>query len=148
MWTTPNFSIINLMRSEYSDSGVGASRILVCDDSPPERTALAEILRRQGYDVDEAADGASALLLLKAPTHDLLLLDLQMPNVDGFDVLAYVQRHRPELPVVLLSGLPPDEIGDGMQRLPVPELPPLLMKPINSRQLFQVIELKLAGEIP
>jgi CheY-like chemotaxis protein len=136
------------MRLGFAESGVSASRLLVCDDSSPERTALAEILRRQGYDVDEAADGASALLMLKAPTYDLLLLDLQMPDVDGFDVLAYVQRHRPELPVVLLSGLPPDDIGNGMHRLPYQELPPLLLKPINSRQLFQVIELKLAGELP
>jgi CheY-like chemotaxis protein len=141
------------MQSETSDrdtfeSAGGDWRILLCDDSTTERTSLAQILRREGYDVDEAADGAAALTLLKGRGYDLMLLDLQMPGVDGFDVLAYVQRQKAELPVVVLSGLPPDEIGDGLQRLPEHELPPLLLKPIDVRQLFQVIELKLAGELP
>jgi CheY-like chemotaxis protein len=136
------------MQSEFSDGPAADFRLLVCDDSAAERTALAEILRRRGYHVDEAADGAAALVFLRNPIHDLLLLDLQMPNVDGFDVLAYCQNHCPDLPVVVLSGLPPDDIGDGLDRLPIPELPPLLQKPIDSRQLFQVIELKLAGELP
>jgi CheY-like chemotaxis protein len=141
------------MQSEMSDRDTSDTtgpgwRLLICDDSTIERTTLAQILRREGYDVDEAADGAAALLLLKGRSHDLLLLDLQMPGIDGFDVLAYVQRNRPDLPVVVLSGLPPDEIGGGLQRLPHHELPPLLLKPIDTRQLFQVIELKLAGELP
>jgi CheY-like chemotaxis protein len=122
--------------------------LLICDDSTTERSALAQILRRRGYELDEAADGAAALLLLKRRPYDLLLLDLQMPGVDGFDVLAYVQKHLPDLPVVVLSGLPPDAIGGGIQRLPQHELPPLLLKPIDTGQLFQVIELKLAGELP
>jgi CheY-like chemotaxis protein len=120
----------------------------MCDDSSIERTALGRILRHQGYEVDEAADGAAALRLIKTRTYDLLLLDLQMPDVDGFDVLSYVQTHRTDLPVVVLSGLPPEDIGDGLQRLPQHELPPLLLKPVDTRQLFQVIELKLAGELP
>jgi len=56
-----------------------------------------------------------------------------------------VQSNRAKLPVVLMSGLPHDQIGDGIQRLPQHELPPLLLKPVDTRQLFQVIELKLAG---
>ena len=71
-----------------------------------------------------------------------------MPQVDGFDVLKYVQKERPQLPVVVLSGLPADQIGDGMHRLPSQELPPLLLKPVDSQQLVDVIELKLAGELP
>jgi CheY-like chemotaxis protein len=141
------------MQSETSDRDTAETtdlpwRLLICDDSATERTSLAQILRRQGYDVDEAADGNAALLLLKTRTYDLLLLDLHMPMVDGFDVLAHVQRHKADLPVVVLSGLPPEEIGDGLQRLPDHELPPLLLKPVDLRQLFQVIELKLAGELP
>jgi CheY-like chemotaxis protein len=141
------------MQSEMSDRGAaettdGGWRLLLCDDSKTERSSLAQILRREGYEVDEAADGAAALVLLRGRTYDLLLLDLQMPNVDGFDVLAHVQRHKPELPVVVVWGRPPAAIGDGLHRLPQHELPPLLLKPIDVRQLFQVIELKLAGELP
>jgi CheY-like chemotaxis protein len=123
-------------------------RLLLCDDSPTERTSLAHLLRRQGYDIDEAGDGAAALLLIKSRAYDLLLLDLQMPGVDGFEVLAHLQRQRSNLPVVLLSGLPPDQIGGGIHRLPSHELPPLLLKPVDTDQLSRVIELKLAGELP
>ena len=141
------------MQSEASDSDGGdkvgtLGRLLLCDDSLAERSSLALILRRQGYEVDEAADGAAALHMIKGRPYDLLLLDLQMPGLDGFDVLAYIQEKRAELPVVVLSGLPPDQIGDGIRRLPHEELPPLLLKPLDTQQLFQVIELSLAGELP
>src|SRR5882672_893250 len=102
-------------------------RLLICDDSTDERTTLSAILRQRGYEVDEAADGDTALQMLKACSYATLLLDLQMPGTDGFDVLAYTQEHLPKLSVVLLSGLPPEEIGDGINRLPRQELPPLLL---------------------
>src|SRR5437016_2482062 len=123
------------MTSEIDDRQSAGSEmqkgwLLVCDDSTEERTALARILRHQGYEVDEAADGASALRMLKARTYDLLLLDLQMPAMDGFEVLSHTQEHWPNLSIVLLSGLPLEDIGDGMNRLRNHELPPLLLKPI------------------
>jgi CheY-like chemotaxis protein len=139
------------MQAETADRDAGGEpewRLLVCDDSATERSSLSQILQRRGYDVDEASDGAAALRMIKARPYDLLLLDLQMPGTDGFDVLAFVQKNQPELPVVVLSGLPPEEIGSGIGRLPDLELPPLLLKPIDTKQLFQVIELKLAGELP
>src|SRR5437868_4636174 len=90
------------------------SRLLVCDDSPDERTTLSALLRQQGYQVDQAPDGMAALKMIKTSSYALLLLDLQMPGTDGFDVLAYIQEHLPNLPVVLLSGLPFEDIGDGI----------------------------------
>ena len=148
-----NPSIIQDMQSEVSDdNGVDNAslgfRLLVCDDSNAERAAMAQILRQHGYEVDEAADGAAALRLIQGRAYDLLLLDLNMPEVDGFDVLRHVQANGSKLPVVLMSGLAYEEIGDGIGRLPKHELPPLLLKPVNTQQLFQVIELKLAGELP
>src|SRR5207249_11376878 len=89
-------------------------RLLLCDDSPIERLALAHFLRASGYKVDEAGDGKSALDYLKNRKVDLLLLDLQMPDVDGFDVLNYLQEHHKALPVILLSGMAPDEIQKEM----------------------------------
>jgi CheY-like chemotaxis protein len=141
------------MQSQRSDrqaarTDLSDSRILICDDSEIERAAVGRMLRTKGYEVDEAADGAAALQMLKRRGYNLLLLDLQMPEVDGFEVLTYVQKHQADLPVVVLSGLPPEQIGDGLQRLPQQELPPLLLKPVNTEQLFQVIELRLAGELP
>src|SRR6187455_16963 len=105
-------AIIVSMQSASSDPAdateAAGPRLLLCDDSPVERLALGHFLRANGYQVDEASDGKSALHFLRHRRVDLLLLDLQMPEVDGFDVLNYVGEHRKALPVILLSGMKPD----------------------------------------
>lgn len=123
-------------------------RLLVCDDSPLERLALSHFLRGREYSVDEAADGESAVQLLQLRQLDLLVLDLQMPGKDGFYVLTYVQKHRPGLPVILLSGMPIEDIEDKIHLLPSRELPPLLLKPVDAIQLLELIDMELAGELP
>lgn len=131
-----------------SEPSPSVPRLLVADDSTVERLALAHFLRRTGYEVIEAADGYSALAHLKNMQIDLLLLDLNMPQGDGFEVISYLQNHRRSLPVILLSGMPLDEIQHKMHRLPERELPPLLIKPIDTDQLIQMVELQLSGEMP
>jgi len=135
------------MDAEYVDS---ASRmpatILLADDSTIERQALAHFLRRQGYAVEECEDGRSVINHLQENEVDLLL-DLQMPNVDGFEVLNYLQKHRRGLPVVLLSGMPVDLIQLKMHGLSHQELPPLFLKPVDLDQLIAVLDLQLAGEL-
>ena len=129
-------------------SSLRISRLLICDDSPVERLALAHLLRQTGFDVDEAGDGKTGLEQLTHRPVDLLLLDLNMPDVDGFGVLSYIQEHRPGLPVILLSGMPVDQIQHKMKRLRTPELPPLLLKPVDPQQLLQMIDLQLSGDLP
>ncbi len=123
-------------------------RLLLADDSLLERHPLAQLLRQSGYDVDEAEDGKAVMMMLERRPVDLLLLDLQMPMADGFDVLNFIQKHRPGLPVILLSGLALDQIQNSIHRLPTQELPPLLLKPIDPNQLLDIIELRLRGELP
>jgi CheY-like chemotaxis protein len=125
-----------------------APRLLVADDSTVERLALAHLLRRCGYEVTEAADGNAAVAQLQHLQIDLLVLDLNMPQGDGFEVISYLQSHRRSLPVILLSGMPLNEIQHKMHRLPQRELPPLLLKPIDTNQLIQMVELQLSGELP
>ncbi len=124
------------------------ARVLLADDSAVEREALAHLLRQAGYQVDEADDGEAAILFLKQRLPDLLLLDLQMPGTDGFGVLSYIQKNKQNFPVILLSGLPPDQIQKSMQRLPSRDLPPLLIKPVDPIQLLNIVALRLTGELP
>ncbi|HEV8377813.1 MAG TPA: response regulator, partial [Tepidisphaeraceae bacterium] len=116
--------------------------------SAVEREALAHLLRQAGYQVDEADDGEAAILFLKQKLPDLLLLDLQMPGTDGFGVLSYIQKNKQDFPVILLSGLPPDQIQKSMQRLPSRDLPPLLLKPVDPDQLLNIVAMRLTGELP
>ena len=136
------------MDAEYVDSASRSpAKILLADDSAIERQALAHFLRRQGYELEECEDGRSVITYLQSNEVDLLLLDLQMPNVDGFDVLNYLQEHRRGLPVVLLSGMPVDLIQLKMHGLSHQELPPLFLKPVDLDQLVAVLDLQLSGEL-
>jgi CheY-like chemotaxis protein len=122
-------------------------RILLADDSQNERSALAQYLRRRGYEVSEAADGRAVIQYLQSQEVDGLLLDLNMPSIDGFDVLEYLQTHRKALPVILLSGMPLDQIQQHIHGLPAKELPPLMLKPIDVDQLIEVLDLQLRGDL-
>jgi two-component system response regulator MprA len=121
---------------------------LLCDDSAIERLAMGHFLRSEGYEVDEAGDGKAALNHLKHRRLDLLVLDLQMPEVDGFAVLGYIQQHRPGLPVILMSGMPLEQIQHKMHFLPHKELPPLFIKPVDPNQILDVVAMQLAGKLP
>ncbi len=136
------------MQSDLPSTDVPGPRVLLCDDSPVERLALAHYLRGAGYNVVEAGDGQSALQHLKHRKVDLMLLDLHMPEVDGFDVLNYLQEHRQALPVILLSGMEPDQIQHKMGHLRRAELPPLFIKPFDPAQLLDIIEMQLSGQLP
>lgn len=93
--------------------------VLVADDDGAIRTLVREALAPDGVEVLEAADGAEALALLRAEHPDALVLDLVMPDVDGFSVLAELQND-PELrdvPVVVLTGKDLSETERSMLRM-------------------------------
>ena len=69
-------------------------RILVADDKASNRELIRVVLERSGYLVDEAGDGREALNRALEHTPDLLLLDLQMPELDGFGVVSELRKDR------------------------------------------------------
>ena len=82
-------------------------RILIVDDESAARIALATLLRREGFDVRDVSDGAAALAECASFRPDLILLDIVMPGVDGFEVCRRIKA-TPETrltPVVLITGL-------------------------------------------
>jgi DNA-binding response OmpR family regulator len=79
-------------------------KILVVDDEYSLRTTLAAQLKEQGYSVSSAEDGDVAIKMLRSQTFDLILLDLKMPNVDGYEVLKFVKQKHPKTKVVVLTG--------------------------------------------
>ena len=82
-------------------------KILIVDDEPAARTALGLLLRREGFDVREASDGPSAIIECASFRPDLILLDILMPGMDGFEVCRHIKA-TPETrltPVVLITGL-------------------------------------------
>jgi CheY-like chemotaxis protein len=74
---------------------MSAKRILIADDNQQIRMLVSATLRAGGYELMEASDGAQALDMAVAERPDLVLLDVMMPNLDGFEVLHFL-RKRPE----------------------------------------------------
>jgi two-component system alkaline phosphatase synthesis response regulator PhoP len=80
-----------------------APRILVADDEEHLAAGIAENLAAEGYTVDVVGDGAAALRALRGAEYDLVVLDVMMPEVDGFEVCAALRRERNEVPVLFLT---------------------------------------------
>jgi two-component system response regulator MprA len=79
--------------------------ILIVDDNAPARESLAAVLRRAGYQVEVAADGREALHKVTSGRPDLILLDMVMPGLDGWNFLERLRRlGPPEVPVLVTSG--------------------------------------------
>lgn len=79
-------------------------RILVVDDEDALRTVLSAELNSEGYDVNTAADGLEALAELQKNGFDLVLLDIKMPNMNGFEVLKVIKEKYAETKVIMLTG--------------------------------------------
>ena len=85
-------------------------RVLVVDDEPPIRRFLRTGLSAQGYDVIEAEDGASASAMLRQNAVDVIVLDLGLPGVDGFEIIRQLRDQGSAIPIVVLSSRT-DEAG-------------------------------------
>jgi len=80
------------------------NRILVVDDEEALRTVLSGELASEGYEVQSAGDGDEAIATLGKQMFDLVLLDIKMPRVTGFDVLRHIKEKHPTTKVVMLTG--------------------------------------------
>ena len=86
--------------TESSEGG----RILIVDDESDVRDVLARLVRRMGYEVVFARDGIQALDVERTQTLAGMLVDVAMPELDGFSVLEELRQRRSQVPVVLISG--------------------------------------------
>ncbi len=80
------------------------ARVLFVDDELPLRDVVSRILSRRGLDVVTAGDAVSAVEMLRDQPFDLVLTDFQMPDMDGFQLLAHVREHYPDLPAIMMTG--------------------------------------------
>ena len=90
-------------------------RLLLVEDEPSLRESVARKLHRAGYETDDCGDGETALEMLAAERYDLILLDLNLPRVDGMTVLRTLRKTDLETPVLILSAR--SEIADKVEGL-------------------------------
>ena len=81
--------------------------VLVVDDNEMNRDMLSRRLRRQEYEVEVAEDGEQALKMVKEKNYDLMLLDIMMPNISGYEVLERIKAdpQTQSLPIIMISAV-------------------------------------------
>lgn len=81
------------------------ARVLIIDDSPTETFRFKEILTKHGYDILEATNGADGVTLAQAELPDLILMDVVMPGVNGFQATRQISRgdKTKNIPVIIVS---------------------------------------------
>jgi DNA-binding NtrC family response regulator len=85
------------------------ANILVVDDDPDIREAVDDLLARSGHRVTTAGDGAQARPLLRPGEFDLIITDVKMPGMNGFDLLREIRQTCRDIPVILMTGFPSKE---------------------------------------
>ena len=132
--------ILNSLKKQIKHSSLTNVKevptILVVDDDTPIRSLLRQELGDAGYQVKEAANGKAALDMVRLSKPDLIILDVMMPEINGFDVAAVLKNDPAtmDIPIIILSIVQDKERGlkIGVDRY--------LTKPINTEQLFHEVD--------
>ncbi len=130
--------------------------ILVVDDDRGSRESIARFLQTEGFEASVCENGFSAQRLLQETYFDLVVLDLRMPGMDGLELLEWLEREGPPVPVIMVSAY--GDIGDAVEAMklgaddymvkPVDpeELVLRIRRAIDSRHAAQRIEIGRAGD--
>jgi len=134
---------LTVLSAELGDSTQHSPLVLVCDDDPSVRTVVRAMLERQGYRVLTVASGQEAVEQSVAQPPDVILLNLMMPVMNGWETLGILknQTETQAIPVIILSGLLPDA-----REAPHPGVSDWIVKPPEPRVLRQALERALADQ--
>ena len=125
-------------------------KVLIVEDDPEARKVLSLILKLDGYQISTAPGGAEAVQVMTTMIPDLLLLDVMMPDMDGYQVCGWVRANpaTTAVPVVMLSGkADPESVARGLE-VGADEY---LSKPISPSKLIaqlRVVLARTAGRAP
>jgi len=119
-------------------AALGGRRMLVVDDNPTNRRILREMLAAEGIKVDEASTAADGLVALRRTRYDLAILDVQMPDMDGFQLVSQVRADKKLARTKLLMLTSAGQRGDG-ERCRELGIRGYLTKPISRADLLEAL---------
>ncbi len=115
------------------------TQILIAEDNAVNRELLRELLEPCGYSVVEACNGKEALAMIERSQPDLLLLDISMPVLDGFDAVRKI-RENPRLSALPVIAITAYAMQGDREKILSSGFNGYLSKPVNSRSLAQELE--------
>lgn len=113
------------------------TQILIVDDEPNIRLSLARALTLMGYSVNEASSGHEALVLLERTSHDLMVLDMHMPGLNGVEVMRRARQMQPDLLIIVLTGYATIENAIAAVKLDAVDY---LRKPANTKEIVDAVK--------
>lgn len=119
-------------------------RLLIADDEENLAQALKAVLEDAGYNCDMCFDGKSAIRLISQEIYDGLILDIMMPEKNGYEVLSLIRKKKMDIPVLLLSAL--NEVDDKVQGFDL-GANDYLSKPFSTKELIARIKVMLKENI-
>jgi CheY-like chemotaxis protein len=152
--------------TQTGQAGSAAARILLVDDDPINQMVAIGLLRRRGWEATAAANGKEALEVLAQQRFDLILMDLQMPELDGFQTASIIRQNEagppPEASSLETTVAMRERHDSRSQHIPIIALTTasqpgvrekclaagmddFLNKPVNPRELYGMIEKYLGG---
>jgi DNA-binding NtrC family response regulator len=112
-------------------------RILIIEDDEEMRFLLKDFLSEEGYEADSAHNGSEALLKLAKEPFDLVITDIRMPGLTGFDILSAIKKLELGMPVIVITAFGGDEV---YRRSMAREADGYLEKPIHFQKLKGLIQ--------
>jgi len=111
-------------------------KILVVEDDPNLREAIVDSLMLKGHEVQEVCNGAEAIKVIAQSSLDIILSDINMPEMDGLQLLAHVKKHQPWLPMILMTAY--GDVGQAVKAMQL-GANDYLMKPFEVQELLALI---------
>ena len=134
--------------SSISSVGVRQCRILLAEDNPVNQMLAVRLLEKEGHSVSVAGNGLKALAALEQGTFDLILMDVQMPEMDGLEATAAIRRQEQaagrHIPIVALTA---HAMKGDRERCLAAGMDEYLTKPLRAEALFDVIAHFMAGSV-
>jgi len=131
---------VRALVAEGDEEAPGDNHVLLVDDDAGIQDLLASLLGNEGYRVTAAGCGREGLEKLDTETPDIVLLDVQMPGMTGFEVLTKIRERHPRLPVVMITGHGSEEVAADALRLGADDY---IAKPLRIRNLCFRVERNL-----
>jgi DNA-binding NtrC family response regulator len=122
------------------------ANVIIIEDNADTRRIMGAILQRAGYSVRTAAEGGEALRLMDEAPADVLLTDIFMPGMDGFQTIAEVHKRHPRTYVIAFTGFP--DRGNPLHSAAFLGARQLLLKPLNPTQLLDAVAHAVNGKAP
>jgi two-component system response regulator FlrC len=111
-------------------------KILVVEDDPNLREAIVDSLMLKGHEVQDVCNGVEAIKVIAQSSLDIILSDINMPEMDGLQLLAHIKKHQPWLPMILMTAY--GDVGQAVKAMQL-GANDYLMKPFEVQELLTII---------